>query len=71
MGAFSIIHWLIVAPLFLGMLFVPTFVALGNHRSNWPLIMVANLLLGWTGIGWIVILLWAALGWGDKTVKAL
>ncbi len=71
MGSFSPWHLLIGGPIFLGICFLPTILALVLKRSNWPLILVVNLFLGWTGIGWIVCVLWAALGWGDKSVKAM
>jgi hypothetical protein len=37
----------------------PTFIALArSHRSRWGII-AANLLLGWTVIGWIICLVWS------------
>jgi hypothetical protein len=71
MMSFSIIHLLIIGPIFLAIGLLPTILALAFRRSNWPLILLVNFFLGWTGIGWLVCLLWAALGWGDKAVKAV
>jgi hypothetical protein len=48
--------------LLLGIHFLPTFVAfVGNHRHS-VLILVLNVLLGWTIIGWLVLLIWACVG---------
>ena len=37
--------------------FLPTLI--GLRKRNAPAIFMLNLLLGWTGIGWIVALIWA------------
>ena len=39
--------------------FLPFIVALIRHRHNTAAIFVLNLLLGWTGFGWVVILVWS------------
>jgi hypothetical protein len=39
--------------------FVPTAIALLRHHQNrWP-ITILNFFLGWTVIGWVVMLAWA------------
>ena len=38
---------------------VPTIVVLARHAPNVAQVAVVNLLLGWTGIGWIVALVMA------------
>ena len=40
--------------------FLPTFVAAINKKRNSYAILLLNLLLGWTLIGWVVALVWAA-----------
>ena len=40
-------------------LFIPTIIAFNRDKRNKVAIFVANLLLGWTGIGWALILVWA------------
>lgn len=40
--------------------FAPTIVALARRHHNAAQIFLVNLLLGWTGLGWIVALIWAA-----------
>ena len=40
---------------------VPFLVAAARGHDAAPLILLANLLLGWTGIGWLAVMAWAAL----------
>ncbi len=50
------IHLAVLALLY----FLPTIIA--SHRGHHVAgILLLNLFLGWTGIGWIVMLLWALL----------
>lgn len=39
--------------------FIPTIVAFHKKRKNKEIIFIANALLGWTAVGWILIFLWA------------
>jgi len=39
--------------------FLPSFIAFSRRAKNAFLILVLNILFGWTGIIWIVLLLWA------------
>jgi hypothetical protein len=39
--------------------FFPTFIAAGRRHSNATPIVLVNLLLGWSMIGWLVALIWA------------
>ena len=39
--------------------FLPTGIAIIRSRSNTGAIFVLDLFLGWTGIGWVVALVWA------------
>jgi hypothetical protein len=39
--------------------FLPTFLAFNRKKSNKISILLLNLFLGWTFIGWIVALVWA------------
>jgi len=41
--------------------FIPAFVAWGNGKRNREAILVLNLLLGWTVVGWIGALVWACM----------
>lgn len=40
--------------------FTPTIVAAIRHHQNRVSIMLLNLFLGWTGIGWLAALIWSA-----------
>lgn len=39
--------------------FAPTIIALFRDHINTLAIFATNLLLGWTGIGWVVALIWS------------
>jgi hypothetical protein len=40
---------------------LPTVIAFGREHPRRQDVLVANVLLGWTLIGWIVVFLWASL----------
>lgn len=42
--------------------FAPTFVAVQRQHTSQSGIVLCNLLVGWTLIGWVVALVWAASG---------
>ena len=44
----------------LAIYFIPTFVANSNQKDNATAIFLLNLFLGWTFVGWVVALVWAA-----------
>ena len=48
--------------LLLGIHFLPTFVAVVRQHRHAVLILVLNIFFGWTIIGWLVLLIWAAVG---------
>ena len=50
---------LIALPFMLAVGFAPTIIALARHHHNSLAIFALNLLLGWTGIGWIAALIWS------------
>ena len=39
--------------------FLPTIVAFAHSKRDAVSILVLNLLLGWTAIGWVIALVWA------------
>jgi hypothetical protein len=47
--------------------FIPALVAWVRQHYNAPAIIILNLLLGWTGLGWAVALVWAATNPGVQT----
>ena len=58
---------LLVLLLVLGLLFLPTFVAWQRSHPNFWAIVAVNLLLGWSGIGWLAALVWAFVGSPKET----
>lgn len=40
--------------------FLPTTVALKNKKKNATAILILNLFLGWTFLGWVIALVWAS-----------
>ena len=44
----------------LAIYFIPTFVAHTNQKENTTAICLLNLFLGWTFLGWVLALVWAA-----------
>lgn len=58
MGSFSIWHWALVA-LVVVIYFAPTMTASHRWHKNTGPIMLINLFLGWTLIGWLVALVWS------------
>ncbi len=42
--------------------FLPTIIAIARHHRNLLAIILVNIFLGWTFIGWIVALIWAIVG---------
>jgi len=51
----QIIKILIVVAIYL----IPTIVAYSRKHKNKFSIYLTNLLLGWTGLGWIIALIWS------------
>lgn len=49
---------LFVAALFI-LYFLPAIVAKDRRHRNFPAILVLNIFLGWTFIGWVIALVWA------------
>lgn len=39
--------------------FLPTVIANSKKKRNYNAILVLNLLLGWTFLGWVIALVWA------------
>jgi hypothetical protein len=53
----SVIVLLLIALIYM----LPTLIAFGREHPRRHDIVVANILVGWTLIGWIVVFLWASL----------
>jgi hypothetical protein len=46
----------------LALYFLPTIIAHARHSVSTTGIFVVNFLFGWTGIGWLLVLVWAVVG---------
>jgi len=62
MGGFSPFHWLIMLPFllaFVAMYFAPAIIAVVMKHPHAALIVIVDLLFGWTVLGWIGCFIWA------------
>ena len=50
---------LFVGLILIALYFLPSIVAFDGKKANFQSIVVVNLFLGWTLIGWVVALAWA------------
>ncbi|MEE9235505.1 MAG: superinfection immunity protein, partial [Candidatus Acidoferrales bacterium] len=57
----EIIERILIIVIIYGLYFLPLLVAMLRKKRNAPAIAILNLLLGWTILGWIVALVWAAM----------
>lgn len=55
----ALVATIIFFPAAIALYFVPSAVALYRKRANSTPIILLNLLLGWTFLGWVVALIWA------------
>lgn len=58
-GNYSIATLVLVGIALVGAYFIPSFVADHRDHHNEKAIFVLNLFLGWTGLGWVLSLVWA------------
>ena len=58
-GLFELLLLLTIVVAVLGIYFTPTIVAAMLGKRHTRTIFIVNLSLGWTGVGWIVALIWA------------
>ena len=56
----SLLWFLLKCGVVTAIYFAPAIGAIVDRKRNWLAITLLNLLLGWTCIGWIVALVWAA-----------
>jgi len=49
----------IILLVLMALYFIPTFIAFNAGKNNKEAILLLNLFLGWTFIGWVVALVWA------------
>lgn len=55
----SLVLFLLFTAVMVGSYFLPAFIAMVRKMPNVGGIVVINLLLGWTGIGWVIALVMA------------
>lgn len=58
--AHSALLWLVIGIVILIVHFIPSYLAYSNNHPSKGLILVLNILMGWTGLGWIILLIWAS-----------
>ena len=46
--------------------FLPTIIALSRDHSNTVMIILINIFLGWTGLGWFTCLIWSFIDTKDE-----
>ncbi|MDP3041812.1 MAG: superinfection immunity protein [Candidatus Omnitrophota bacterium] len=51
---------LIIIAIF-GLYLLPSLISFLRRNKNWLAIFLLNLFLGWTGIGWVVALVWSVI----------
>ena len=59
LGAGGITLLVLVLFALVALYFIPTVVATARHKRNTLAIFLLNLFLGWSGIAWVVALIWA------------
>jgi hypothetical protein len=59
MGAWDIVMYVIAGIVGLIVYFIPSYIAVRNNHHSKGWIILVNVLLGFTVVGWIVALLWA------------
>jgi Superinfection immunity protein len=59
-SADSTILGFVLLAFMIGAYWVPTIIAYFRHLPNVAQVALLNFFLGWTGIGWVVALIWAA-----------
>ena len=55
----SIGESVIIVTFFISIYFFPTLVAFLREKNNTTAILILNLFLGWTFVGWVIALVWA------------
>jgi Superinfection immunity protein len=64
----TLIALLPLVAIFLLIYFIPTIIAFKCQHQQWPAILILNLFLGWTYVGWVAALVWAFITTGGTDV---
>jgi Superinfection immunity protein len=59
MGLFAVLATLVVILLTLGLYWLPSILSWHRRRPDLFTVVVVNALLGWTVVGWLIVLGWA------------
>ncbi|MBU2818326.1 superinfection immunity protein, partial [Acidithiobacillus ferrooxidans] len=51
--------WLLAAILGLLIYFIPSIIAAARHHEHFLWVLILNIVLGWSGIAWIALIVWA------------
>lgn len=54
----SALLWTVIGICILIIHFLPSYIAFSKDMANKVLILIINILMGWTVIGWIVLMVW-------------
>ncbi len=54
--------WLLGGIFGLFIYFIPSIIAAARHQEHFLWVLVLNIVLGWSGIVWIILMVWAILG---------
>jgi hypothetical protein len=65
-AVFLFVLMVLVAIVLFGIYLLPTFVAAARKHRNLVAILIINLFLGWTLLGWVGALVWAVIVTGPK-----
>ena len=55
----SALIWCIIGIAVLIIHFLPSYIAYSRDHKSKGLILILNLLMGWTVIGWVILMVWA------------
>ena len=61
MQNFSLVEMGLIIIAIFGLYLLPALISFLRRYKNWMAIFFLNLFLGWTGIGWVVALVWSVI----------
>jgi len=68
LGEFGVKELLLIGIIAIPIYFLPSIIAFSTYRRNKVPILLINLLLGWTTVGWIASLIWACIPDKDPNI---
>ena len=61
MQNFSLVEIGLIIIFIFGLYLLPSLISFIRWNKNWLAVFLLNLFLGWTGIGWVVALVWSVI----------